>query len=115
MLAANYRQVIADSDVRCRRQQRGRRSTEIRIGRAAAEGRIRDAIIEPPTREELCVSKTVGVSLPKFANGWNPLTVPSRVDLRFVNQRGMNEPGIGKLHAVSGAQPIGRNRRQWRR
>ena len=85
MLAANYRQVIADRDICGGRQQRRRWPTEIRIGRAAAEAGVGDAIIEPPAREELCISETVGVSLPKFSDGGNSLAIPGRVDLRFVN------------------------------
>ena len=114
MLATNDRQVIADGDVGGRRQQRARWTTETRIGRAPAEAGVGDAVIEAPSGEELLVSKTEGLAFPKFTNRWNPLAIPGRVDLRFVNQLGTNEPGVRNLIAVPGTQAIGGNRGQCR-
>src|SRR5258706_3015575 len=110
----NDGQVVANGDVGCGRKQRVRRAVEISIGRAAAEAGVRNAIVEAPSGKELLIAEPVGLSFPKFADWGNSLTIPRRVDLRFVNQRGMNEPGIRELNAISGTQAIGGNRGQWR-
>src|SRR6266850_106612 len=110
----NDGQVVADSNVGCGRQQRGRWAAETGISRAAAERSVRDAIVEAPAGEELRVGKTEGLAFPKFAEGWNSLAIPGRVDLCFVDQRGFDEPGIRHLHAISGTQAVGGNRGQLR-
>ena len=85
VLAVNYGQIVANGDINCGRYQRGGWTTKIRIGRAAGESNVWDAIIVNPAREELCVRKTISLALPELAGWWNMLAIPSRVDLSFVN------------------------------
>src|SRR5204862_3758455 len=85
VLAVNYGQIVAHGDINCGRSQRSGWTTKIRIGGAAGESNVRDAIIVDPAREELRVRKTISLALPELAGWWNMLAIPSRVDLSFVN------------------------------
>src|SRR2546428_7366821 len=93
--AVNPGEIIARLDIRGRRQQRG--GGPVPTGESR-DGHLRYAIVKTTAAiEQLLVSKTVRIALPGIAQRKDTLTIPGRIDLRFIDQGVCDHPGVGHL------------------
>ena len=95
VLSAGPGDVVADADVSSRREQRTSGPCEAcEVGYA----HIRYAVFEPPAADEkLWIREAVAFSLPGVSNRGNSLAVPCGIDLRLVDQRRTDQPGMRHL------------------
>ena len=102
--AVNPGEVIARLDIRGRRQQRG--GGPVPTGESR-DGHLRDAIVKTTAAiEQLLESKPVRSALPGVPQRKDPLTIPRRIDLGFIDQGVCDHPGVGHLITKTGAQTI---------
>ena len=106
--AVNPGEIIARLDIRGRRQQRG--GGPVPTGEIR-DGHLRDAIVKTTAAvEQLLVSKPICIALPGIAQRKDTLTIPGRIDLRFIDQSICDHPGMGHLITITGSETIIRDR-----